>query len=324
MANASEERCGGRGALGAIRTLQQQHCIGGCDSRTPLLTMICLWEDSSSWVVARPEQRISFRSQLLGVPRARNGSSSAWNFKNIPRSFHLQALPAAEPSSLLMMLSELVFSPRPVDPGFQLPLSCVQAHTWPQCSVVQHRSLCMCIISLFLSPNQQGIPAPKASATHPNPSTSHHHGCPVDALSPMSIAAKQKQESRFHSEMYRATKLGLEEKHKQECAESTFLHLPSLKMWAVIHSINSIWNRYPYMEQGGCFPSGSAGRDPICQCRRHKRLNLWVRKITSSRKWQSTSVLLPGKSLGQRSLVGYSPWGLKEPDMTEHTHIQNR
>ena len=27
------------------------------------------------------------------------------------------------------------------------------------------------------------------------------------------------------------------------------------------------------------------------------------------RKWQLTSVFLPGKSHGQRSLVGYSPWG---------------
>ena len=26
-----------------------------------------------------------------------------------------------------------------------------------------------------------------------------------------------------------------------------------------------------------------------------------------------------GKSYGERSLVGYSPWGLKELDMTEHT-----
>ena len=35
------------------------------------------------------------------------------------------------------------------------------------------------------------------------------------------------------------------------------------------------------------------------------------------RKWQPTPVLLPGKSHGQRSLAGYSPWGRKEPDMTE-------
>ena len=30
--------------------------------------------------------------------------------------------------------------------------------------------------------------------------------------------------------------------------------------------------------------------------------------------------LLPGKSHGQRSLVGYKPWGLRESDTTEHTH----
>ena len=35
------------------------------------------------------------------------------------------------------------------------------------------------------------------------------------------------------------------------------------------------------------------------------------------RKWQPTPVLLPGKSHGQRSLAGYSPWGLKELDTTE-------
>ena len=42
------------------------------------------------------------------------------------------------------------------------------------------------------------------------------------------------------------------------------------------------------------------------------------------RKWQPTPVFLPGKSHGQRSLVGYSPWGCKESDTTErvgiHTH----
>ena len=28
-------------------------------------------------------------------------------------------------------------------------------------------------------------------------------------------------------------------------------------------------------------------------------------------EWQTTPVFLPGKSHGQRSLVGYSPWGCK-------------
>ena len=32
---------------------------------------------------------------------------------------------------------------------------------------------------------------------------------------------------------------------------------------------------------------------------------------------EPTPVFLPGKFHGQRSLVGYSPWGPKESDMTE-------
>ena len=40
----------------------------------------------------------------------------------------------------------------------------------------------------------------------------------------------------------------------------------------------------------------------------------WVRKIPWRRKWQPTSVLLPGKSHGQRSLVGCGPWGQRESD----------
>ena len=40
-----------------------------------------------------------------------------------------------------------------------------------------------------------------------------------------------------------------------------------------------------------------------------------------SRKWQPTPVLLPGKFHGLRSLVGYSPWGRKESDMTERLHF---
>ena len=43
----------------------------------------------------------------------------------------------------------------------------------------------------------------------------------------------------------------------------------------------------------------------------------WVRKIPWKRAWQPTLVFLSGKSHGQRSLVGYSPQGHKESDMTE-------
>ena len=47
--------------------------------------------------------------------------------------------------------------------------------------------------------------------------------------------------------------------------------------------------------------------------------NPWVRKIPWRRKLQPTPVFLPGESHGQRSLAGYSRWGHKESDMTEHS-----
>ena len=50
----------------------------------------------------------------------------------------------------------------------------------------------------------------------------------------------------------------------------------------------------------------------VClQCRR-PGFDAWVRKIPWGRKWQSTPALLPGKSRGCRSLIGYSLWGHKE------------
>ena len=42
----------------------------------------------------------------------------------------------------------------------------------------------------------------------------------------------------------------------------------------------------------------------------------WVRKIPWRRKRQPTPVSLPGKSHGQKSLVGYSPWDCKESGKT--------
>ena len=45
----------------------------------------------------------------------------------------------------------------------------------------------------------------------------------------------------------------------------------------------------------------------------------WVEKIPWRRKWQPAPVFLPGEFHGQRNLVGYSPWGCKESDMTEVT-----
>ena len=56
---------------------------------------------------------------------------------------------------------------------------------------------------------------------------------------------------------------------------------------------------------------------------RETGFDLWVQKIPWRRKWHPTPAFMPGKSHGQRSLVDYSPWGLKESDTTEqltYTH----
>ena len=86
------------------------------------------------------------------------------------------------------------------------------------------------------------------------------------------------------------------------------------------------WNHTVYflllsVQSSLCFPGGATGEEPFCLCRRHKRLGFdpWVRKIPWRRASQPTPVFLPGESHGQRSLVGYSPWGRKEFDTTEVT-----
>ena len=56
-------------------------------------------------------------------------------------------------------------------------------------------------------------------------------------------------------------------------------------------------------------PGGANGKEPACQCWRHKRCRFdpWVGKISwvGRRPWQPTPVFLPGKPHGQRSLVNY-------------------
>ena len=77
----------------------------------------------------------------------------------------------------------------------------------------------------------------------------------------------------------------------------------------------------PLQWMGKGFPGGTAGKDPACQCRRHKRYKFQpcVGKLPWRRAWQPTPVFLPGESHGQKSLAGYSAWGHKESDTTEAT-----
>ena len=57
-----------------------------------------------------------------------------------------------------------------------------------------------------------------------------------------------------------------------------------------------------------CLQCGRPGFDP------------WVGRIPWRRAWQPIPVFLPGESHGQRSLLGYSPWGCK--DMTERLNTE--
>ena len=67
------------------------------------------------------------------------------------------------------------------------------------------------------------------------------------------------------------------------------------------------------------FPGGTSDKQPTCHFGRRQRhgFDPRVGKIPWRRKWQPTPVALSGKSHGQRRLVGYSPWGCRELDMTE-------
>ena len=68
----------------------------------------------------------------------------------------------------------------------------------------------------------------------------------------------------------------------------------------------------PSLTPLGC-PGGTSGKESAFQfkrCKRH-RFNPWVGKIPWRRRWQPTPVFLSREAQGQRSLVGYSPWGRK-------------
>ena len=91
--------------------------------------------------------------------------------------------------------------------------------------------------------------------------------------------------------------------------------------WATVSGVAKSWKQLEQLSMHTCTIciGGVSGEKPACQCGRHKRCRFdpWVRKIPWRRAWQLTPVSLPGESHGQRSLVGYSPRGCKELDMTE-------
>ena len=82
---------------------------------------------------------------------------------------------------------------------------------------------------------------------------------------------------------------------------------------ATVHEVTRVGhdlmqNHHHYLFRG--FPGGAVVKNrPQCRGRRRCGFDPWVRKIPWKKKWQPDLVFLPGKFHGQRSLVGYSPWG---------------
>ena len=78
------------------------------------------------------------------------------------------------------------------------------------------------------------------------------------------------------------------------------------------------------MKNGGrqCKKGIEQGSVNYCPFYRSAVLDIHIPIVYSwRRQWHPTPVLLPGNSHGQRSLVGCSPWGRKELDMTERFHF---
>ena len=86
---------------------------------------------------------------------------------------------------------------------------------------------------------------------------------------------------------------------------NTGLYLKGEKCVCVYIYIMYVFLLYIYING---LPWWLSDKEPTYECRRS---NPWVGKIPWRRKWQPNSAFLPGKSHGQRSLAGYSPWGRK-------------
>ena len=77
----------------------------------------------------------------------------------------------------------------------------------------------------------------------------------------------------------------------------------------------------PYLTQDDWLPRQLSDKESACQGRR-PRFDPCVQKIPWRRKWQPAPAFLPGKSQGQGSLEGYSPWSCRVQHnlAIEHEH----
>ena len=94
--------------------------------------------------------------------------------------------------------------------------------------------------------------------------------------------------------------------------------LSSILDWKIPHGVTksqTLWATFTsFTSHLWGFSGSSEGKESTCNV---GDLDPWVGKIFWKRRWLPTPVFLLGDFHGQRSLVGYSPWGCKEWDTTE-------
>ena len=92
------------------------------------------------------------------------------------------------------------------------------------------------------------------------------------------------------------------------------------------HRVGHDWNDLAAVVAATGFPGGSRGKEPVCQCRRHKRhgFNPWVDNIPCSRKWQRNADFLPGKFHGQKEQDGLWIHGSTVSRLSTWFTVQNR
>ena len=90
-----------------------------------------------------------------------------------------------------------------------------------------------------------------------------------------------------------------------------------------------IYKHIPYTSMYLCvqyihlhFKDTSSSKFPYSKGKQ-KFQEIYIHSCSSRKEWQPTPVFLPGRSHGQRSLVGYHPWGCKESDTIEQLTLTN-
>ena len=99
--------------------------------------------------------------------------------------------------------------------------------------------------------------------------------------------------------------------------------MASLSQWASAWASFRSWGRTGKLGELQSMGLQRPRHNWVTEKKKHSTCSMFLSTpmVFWRRKWQPTPVLLPGKSHGQRSLVGYSPSGLEELGTTEQLHF---